>query len=105
MTITFATSAGPLDVDSTESTPGLHICEAPADMAPTSPHRWILTHHTGWILAAFDTADAAERCANAVAPLADWTRQPMTCANEISLGGKTRRLLELITDHGGHRPA
>lgn len=105
MTITLATSAGPLDVDSTEPAPGLHVYEMPADMAPASPHRWILAHHTGWVLAAFETADSATQAATAVAPLADWTRQPMTCANEISLGGKTRHLLELFTDHGGHRPA
>lgn len=105
MTITLATPTGPLDVDSTEPVPGLHIYEMPAEVSPASPYRWVLAHHTGWVLAAFETTAAATQAANAVAPLTDWTRQPMTCANEISLGGNTRRLLGLLTDHGGHRPA
>lgn len=104
MNLTLATSAGPLDVDTTEPVPGLHVYELPAEVGPDSPYRWILAHHDGHVLASFESSDAATRAAESVGPLADWTRNAMTAANQISFGGNTGRLGELLAAHGGHHP-
>lgn len=83
---------------------GLRVIEAPEFVYPESPYRWLLTHHEGSILSAFETEDAAERAAEHVAPLADWTKSVMTAAQQISLtlpGGATR-FLALLQELGGH---
>lgn len=104
MPITLDTSAGPIDVDTTEPVPGLHVYQIPATVSPDSPYRWILTHHDGWALASFETADEATQAAESVAPLANWTRGAMTCGQEISFGGTVERLMALLTEHGGQHP-
>lgn len=83
---------------------GLRVTKAPEFVYPESPYRWLLTHHEGAILSAFETKDAADRAAEQVAPLADWTKSVMTAAQEISLslpGGATR-FLALLKEFGGH---
>lgn len=101
---TLDTSAGPVTVDATEAAPGLCVFETPTHVSPGSEYRWILAHHDGTALAGFNTQAAAQRAAEQVAPLADWTRNAMTAANQISLGGHTDRLLELLRDAGGQHP-
>lgn len=103
-TATLPTSAGPVTVDATEPVPGLLVYEVPPSVHPTSRYRWILAHHEGPALASFETGEAAEQGAAAVAPLADWTRGQMTTANEISFGGNAARLLRLLRDAGGDHP-
>jgi hypothetical protein len=103
-TQTISTSAGPLTVETTEPTPGLHVYELPATVSPTSPWRWILAHHEGAALASFKTEPAAIRAAGTIAPLADWTRSQMTTANQISLAGNTGQLMDLLRAEGGDHP-
>jgi hypothetical protein len=93
-----------MDVATTEPVPGLHVYEIPAGVSPDSPYRWILAHHAGAALASFETAEAATRAAESVGPLADWSRNAMTTANQVSFGGNTERLMELLTEHGGQHP-
>lgn len=104
MTLSLSTSDGPIDVDSAEPVPGLHVYEVPAEVSPTSPYRWILAHHENWALASFKTSAAATEAAESVASLADWTRNAMTIANQISFGGNVERLMALLTEHGGQHP-
>lgn len=84
--------------------PGLRVFEAPEDFLPASANQWLLTHHEGHILGAFETEAAANVAAERVASLADWTKSAMTAANQISLsleGGATgflRLLRELGAD-------
>ncbi|MEU7155132.1 hypothetical protein [Streptomyces chrestomyceticus] len=101
---TVSTSAGPVTVDATEPIPGLHVYEVPHEVSPLSTYRWVLAHHEGRALASFTSSESASRAAEAVAPLADWSRNAMTAANEISLGGKAERLYVLLTEHGGQHP-
>ncbi|MFF3127231.1 hypothetical protein ACFVRD_34120 [Streptomyces sp. NPDC057908] len=103
-TATISTSAGPLTVAAAVPAPGLLIYEIPTEVSPTSEYRWILGHHEGAALAAFETSTEATQAAEAVAPLANWSRNAMTAANEISLGGNTKRLGALLTAHGGKHP-
>ncbi|WP_239934212.1 hypothetical protein [Streptomyces sp. CBG31] len=103
-THTFQTSAGPVTVPASEPVPGLQVFEIPADVSPDSNYRWIAAHHDGAALASFATEAAATNAAQAVGPLADWTRNAMTAANEISLSGKTERLHVLLEAHGGQHP-
>lgn len=101
---TVATSAGPVTVDATEPVPGLRVFETPTSVSPNSACRWVLAHHDSSALASFATEAAANTAAEQVAPLADWTRNAMTAANEISLGGKVERLMQLLRDAGGQHP-
>ncbi|MFE3049559.1 hypothetical protein ACFXIY_21205 [Streptomyces albidoflavus] len=103
-THTFQTSAGPVTVPASEPVPGLHVFEIPADVSPDSTYRWITAHHDGAALASFPTEVAAIDAAQAVGPLADWTRSAMTASNEISLGGNTDHFLDLLKRHGGQHP-
>ncbi|MDK1473661.1 hypothetical protein QNO07_09535 [Streptomyces sp. 549] len=89
---TFNTSTGPTTVTATEPTPGLHVYKIPADTTPPPTGPWVLAHHDGRVLATYHTSDAATTAAGKVAPLADWTRNAMTAAQEISLGGKVAAL-------------
>jgi hypothetical protein len=98
-----ATSAGPVAVPATEPVPGLHVYEIPAHVSPESPYRWILAHHEGHALASFETEKAATEAAAEVAPLADWTRNAMTTANQIG-PGRTDELLSLLREAGGQHP-
>lgn len=101
---TIPTSAGPIAVDAVELVPGLHVYEIPAEASPLSTHRWILAHHDGHALASFESEAAATAGAGAVAPLADWTRNQMTAANEISLGGRVQELMDALQAAGGQHP-
>ncbi len=103
MTVTLSTSAGPVTVTAGEPTPGLRTYEVPADVSSNSRFRWILAHHDGHALASFESEEAATAAADAVAPLADWTRNAMTTANQIGPGG-TERLMSLLRDAGGQHP-
>ncbi|MFB7461256.1 hypothetical protein [Streptomyces sp. NPDC056188] len=103
-TTTIPTSAGPVTVTATEPVPGLHVYEVPAAVSPMSTHRWILAHHEGRALAAFETEAAATSAAATVAPLADWTRSQMTAANELSLGGRVQELMDALAAAGGQHP-
>ncbi|MCF3960321.1 hypothetical protein [Streptomyces fuscigenes] len=96
------TSTGMLIVEATEPVPGLHVYEIPTQY--DARHRWMLAHHEGHALAAFDTDAAATEAAGVLAPLADWTRSVMTAANEISLNGRTDLLRALMAAAGGHQP-
>lgn len=104
MTISLSTSAGPIDVDSVEVAPGLHVYEIPTSVSPNSQYQWILTHHEGWALASFESSNAATQAAESVAPLADWSRNAMTAGQQISFGGNVNRLMNLLADHGGQHP-
>lgn len=95
------TSAGPVTVTATEPVPGLHVYEIPEDINILSPDRWVLAHHEGRILAAFESDTAATSAAEQVGPLADWTRNAMTVANQIG-PANTEELLSLLREAGGH---
>jgi hypothetical protein len=101
---TMTTSAGSYTVDATAPVPGLRVYQAPAHVSPQSPYRWILAHWEGVALASFESGEAATRAAEAVAPLADWTRSGMTAANEISCGGHVAQLGHLLREAGGQHP-
>ncbi|GGR70871.1 MULTISPECIES: hypothetical protein [Streptomyces] len=103
-TTTITTSNGPRTVTVTEPVPGLHIYEVPTDVSPNSTYRWILAHHDGPALAAFQSDTAATSAAHAIEPLADWTRSQMTTANEISLGGRVQALTDALQAAGGQHP-
>lgn len=103
-TATIPTSAGPRTVDATEPVPGLRIYQVPADISPLSTHRWVLAHHDGHALAAFETDTAATTAAESVASLADWTRSVMTTANEISFAGRVDEFTGLLQAAGGQHP-
>ena len=100
-TTTMATSAGSYPVDATEPVPGLYVYQTPDHVSPLSPFRWLLAHWDGPALASFETADDAAKAAEVVKPLADWSRNAMTVANEISFGGKVKELGRLLTAAGG----
>jgi len=104
MQYVIGTSAGPATVDATEPVPGLRVFELPTDVSPLSPYRWVLAHHGNTVLASFTTEAEANTAAEQVAPLADWTCNAMTTANQISLGGKVERLMELLRNAGGQHP-
>ncbi|MFE9363710.1 hypothetical protein ACFYNN_13015 [Streptomyces sp. NPDC006978] len=103
-TTTISTSSGPFTVPAEVPAPGLLSFEIPAEVSPTSQYRWILSHHEGTALAAFQTHAEVTAAAHAVAVLADWTRNAMTAANEISFGGNTELLMELLKANGGQHP-
>ncbi|KUF18432.1 hypothetical protein [Streptomyces silvensis] len=98
-----STSAGPITVDAAEPVPGLHVYEIPAHVSPMSSYRWILAHHEGAAMASFATESAATAAAVVIAPLADWTRNAMTTANQIGPGG-TKGFVALLRNTGGQHP-
>lgn len=104
--LTIPTTTGHVTVDATEAAPGLLVFEIPADRQPDATHRWMLAHHEGRVLAAFESETAAIEGAGQVAPLADWTRSVMTAANQISLSldGGARAFLQMLRDLGGQDP-
>lgn len=97
------TSAGPVTVTATEPAPGLHVYKIPEDVSPSSAHRWILAHHEGPALGAFETSAAATAAAEGAAPFVDWTRNAMTAANLIGPDGM-RELMEVLRAAGGQHP-
>ncbi|MER8030668.1 hypothetical protein ABTZ78_17115 [Streptomyces bauhiniae] len=102
--MTISTSGGLHTVDTTEPVPGLRVYELPTGISPFSTHRWLLAHHEGAALAAFETEAAATTAADAVSPLTDWTRSQMTAATGISLGGQTAALMKALESAGGQHP-
>lgn len=100
------TTTGQVAVDATEAAPGLITFEAPDGFRPDCPQRWLLAHHGGGVIAAFDTEGAASAAAVEIASIADWTKSVMTAAQQISLtlDGGARRFLVLIKNLGGHDP-
>ncbi|MET9122992.1 hypothetical protein [Streptomyces sp. NPDC004528] len=100
LTVELSSAAGTLTVGATEPVPGLRVFEIPADHAPLPDHRWVLAHHEGRALGLFATAGDANGAASAVASMADWTRNAMTTANAISLGGNVERFALALMAHG-----
>lgn len=103
MIVTLSTSTGPVSVSASEPAQGLRVFEIPTDISPFSTYRWILAHHEGVALAAFKTEEAAAAAAKKVAPLADWTRNAITAANEIGPAGM-EDLMALLRLSGGRHP-
>lgn len=106
MTTTIPTTAGPVVVDAAEAAPGLVVFHAPDGFRPDFPHRWLLAHHDGHVLAAFDTEGAATSAAGPVGALVDRTKSVMTAAQQISLRLEDgpKALLALLKELGGHDP-
>ena len=106
MRTTIPTTAGPVAVNVTERAPGLIVFQAPDGFRPDIPHRWLLAHHDGHVIAAFDTENAATAAAVEVGKVADWTKSVMTAAQQISLSleGGSRRFLALLKELGGYDP-
>lgn len=106
MTINIPTTTGPVAVDAAEAAPGLIVFHAPDGFRPDFPHRWLLAHHDGHVIAAFDTESAAISAAGLIGSLVDWTKSVMTAAQQISLGleGGPKALLALLKELGGHDP-
>lgn len=104
---TIPTTAGPVTVDASVPAPGLITFEAPAEFHPGCPHRWLLAHHGGHVLAAFETEDIANAAAVRISGLVDWTKSVMTTAQQISLGveGGAPGFLALLLELGGHDPS
>lgn len=90
-TVDLATANGPVTIEASEPVPGLRVFKLPATHDPTSDYPWVLAHHEGRVLGLFKASDDATGAAGAVASLADWTRNAMTAANEVSLGGNAER--------------
>ncbi|MEV0526005.1 hypothetical protein AB0I66_21450 [Streptomyces sp. NPDC050439] len=105
-TATIPTTIGPVTVDAVQAAPGLLVFEAPEGFRPDFQHRWLLSHHAGHVVAAFDTEATATAAAKHVGALVDWTRSVMTAAQEISLSlkGGARGFLALLKELGGHDP-
>lgn len=104
--VAIPTTIGPVTVDAVEAAPGLLVFEAPADFRPDYPYRWLLAHHEGRVIAAFNTEATAATAAEKVAPVADWTKSVMTAAQEISLAlkGGAPAFLALLKELCGHDP-
>jgi hypothetical protein len=98
-----STTDGPITVTATEPVPGLHVYEIPEHVNVLSPLRWILAHHEGAALAAFETEEAATTAAEKVAPLSDWTRNAMTSSNLLG-PGRVEELGTLLREAGGEHP-
>lgn len=106
MTTTIPTTTGPVQVEASVPAPGLITFQADAAFHPACPHRWLLAHHDGHVLAAFETKDLADTAGVQVAKVADWTKSVMTAAQQISLSlqGGAPRFLALLQELGGHDP-
>lgn len=106
MTITIPTTTGAVEVKASVPAPGLITFQAPVDFLPDCPYRWLLAHHAGRAIAAFETEGIANDAAVEVAKVADWTKSVMTAAQQISLGleGGAPRFLALLLELGGHDP-
>lgn len=106
MTTTIPTTTGPVEVDATPAAPGLITFRAPDDFQPKCPYRWLLAHHAGHVVAAFDTEPAATAAAVRVGATVDWTKSVMTAAQQISLSleGGPKAFLALLEELGGHDP-
>ena len=100
---TVDTNTGPIQVDATEPAPGLRAFQLPSGVSTSLPYRWILAHHDGPALASFETDDAANRAAEQVGALVDWTRNAMTVANLLGPAGMDE-LMELLRAAGGQHP-
>ncbi|MGW0920099.1 hypothetical protein ACWD3J_13915 [Streptomyces sp. NPDC002755] len=106
MTTTIPTTIGPVEVDATEAAPGLITFRAPDAFRPDCPYRWLLAHHAGRVLAAFETEAAATAAAVHIGALVDWTMSVMTAAQQISLSldGGPPAFLALLEELGGRDP-
>lgn len=104
--LTIPTTSGPVTIDAGAPAPGLIVFEDPGFFTPEPAYPWLLAHHQGHVIAAFETEDAANAAAVQVAQLADWTRSVMTAANQISLSldGGARGFLQLLRELGGQDP-
>ncbi len=100
------TTTGPVAVDATQAAPGLITFHAPEAFRPDWPHRWLLAHHQGHVIAAFGTEETANAAAERVGEVVDWTKSIMTTAQQISLSleGGPSAFLALLKELGGHDP-
>jgi hypothetical protein len=68
-------TATPVLVQAVEPAPGLRIYVYPEELrGPDSTYLWRLGHHSGLQIGKFEHQSDAEAAAEAIAPLADWTR-------------------------------
>jgi hypothetical protein len=106
MTTIIPTTTGPVAVDASTVAPGLITFRAPEEFRPDCPHRWLLAHHGGHVLAAFDTETTAGAAGVRLADIVDWTKSIMTSAQQISLSleGGSQAFLALLKELGGHDP-
>lgn len=67
-----------------EIAPGLHVYRLPAEMHPTSPHRWRVGHDSG--LSVADALRREDACAGAelLATIADWTQDIDTLRDTLN---------------------
>lgn len=62
-------------IPATEPQPGLRIYRRPPEyVTPGDPYVWHLGHHSGHVIAAFETSGDADEAAWAIRDLTDWTR-------------------------------
>ncbi|MFF2123527.1 hypothetical protein ACFVXH_39985 [Kitasatospora sp. NPDC058184] len=87
------------------SAPGLYLYELPADIDRGGPCRWRIGHHSGLLLAAFRTEDAARQAA-AIGTWTDWALHTDTLRQHHLGDSHDRdaldRLVDAITKAGGH---
>ncbi|MFJ4192100.1 hypothetical protein [Kitasatospora sp. NPDC089509] len=89
-----------------KTAPGLYLYELPADIDRDGPCRWRLGHHSGLLIAAFRTPDAARQVAEAIGDWTDWTLHTDTL-RERHLGEHRDQdaldhLLATVDRAGGH---
>lgn len=106
MTTVIPTTTGPVTVDASQAAPGLITFHAPDAFRPDCPYRWLLAHHQGHVIAAFETEETAAKAAVRIGALVDWTKSIMTSAQQISLSleGGPQAFLALLKELGGHDP-
>lgn len=94
---------GPCAVDAQPATPGLYVHRAPEPgIDPLCS--WRLTHHSGYAIAGFSSAENAHLAAEVIADLADWTAAADVIRSVISSAEQRSELWHHITDAGGHFP-
>ncbi|MFE5368114.1 hypothetical protein [Streptomyces mirabilis] len=81
-----------------EPVPGLHVYEQPEELRGPGDvtHPWRLGHHSGLVMAAFDSQDDAVNAARQIADFADWTRpaDDLRADPGFDLDGYCDRLME-----------
>ncbi|MFF2549093.1 hypothetical protein ACFVUY_41930 [Kitasatospora sp. NPDC058063] len=90
----------------TTAAPGLVLYELPADIDCGGPCRWRLGHHSGNLLAAFRTPDAARRTAEAIGTWTDWALHIDTLREHLLGDHRHQDALDQLLRHiekaGGH---
>jgi len=73
ITHTIQAALGPETVQAQPATPGLYVYQIPDNVDIEAPCRWRIGHHSGLLLAAYPTSEAAHLGAAELADWADWT--------------------------------